>query len=1214
MNISKNIAVLTTMALVAGSIPFMGSTSAYNNKQETTHKIMKMDSEKHIEGIGSLQYLQGNTWTDIKENAYYSKSVQFRFTVNTEKIKLQNITAYVFADDKAISIIDFSGTDNNTKVLEKGNYREYYFQLDQDRLTAVHKLEVSLNINESVLTEEVEEDSSKTEQTDEGSETEIEETPYIHISFPKIYIEARIPELVLASDYVSDTWTSEDVVVNLSNMQENQKAQTIFYVKKIGESNYKEIEDTDLETIVDSNGSKQYLYHIRDSVKGSYYFKAGYVLTDSRQSNLSKEQKIDVQIDKALPQVKVSQSMQEWTNKEVVFTLSNLGKNISDITYYVKHNNEEWEQIKTSQYTVLEEENGGRYQFKAVSAVGEEGSIYKNVQQKSWISEEYKVYIDKQKPKENKVNIERKAKDTGTGEWYSKVPSITLDVTQDEGSKVSGYYRLYAEEEERNYNLYEEGKDLAIKEDGRYILETYAEDEAGNQSDVIYKKINVDTTKPEITNIQFTDLNGKQLEPKDIIGYPYMTNQNVLVTIEAEDALSGVDRIVYKSVESDQIKEKTIQGNKVQFTISPRFVGKISAYAVDKMGNISSVRVSDGLIEEIKKPIITIDSNTELSKWQNTDIVCNIGVQDSDSGIEKIIYEVNNSVIKTIDYSKERTLKKSNQQTITFSEESKDSNGDTLKVTAIDRTGNQRVITKKVYLDKTKPEVIIKGIKEKGYFNKNQQLDITIEEAIYQYATVDIDVERYVDGNKLPYSVPELVMSGNITSRSLKFEQDGTYIVTVKAADKAGNRSETVTKEFIIDKTAPVIQLSGAEHTYYANDVELNIAVQESNYENNNVDIQVVREHNGQVAKEKIKGWTSTGKNTLSQEKFTLDGNYTVKVSSVDRAGNKAKEQTVKFVIDQTAPAVAVEGITPYEVTSKEVNLKSLITENNIMQNGTKLEIRREDINGKTEIITSQYLETPEKESSHETSIKEEGKYDVVISSTDKARNTTKKEVHFIIDRTAPQIANLDEYNGKYLKSFLWNKDKNAVIRDLTTVESHIFLNGIEYDGNFLAEEDGKYVLEITAEDELHHKSKRTAEFIVDSTAPVIRAVMRSEDNEIITLNDTNTVYQTGRVEIDLADKEDQITGLFVNGEALSLEEEINQYQVPIEEKGIYNIQVQAVDLAGNESSFTAKIECTTKTEKALKTASAAGGAIVLSAVVIAAGVVVYKKKRKNSR
>ena len=238
----------------------------------------------------------------------------------------------------------------------------------------------------------------------------------------------------------------------------------------------------------------------------------------------------------------------------------------------------------------------------------------------------------------------------------------------------------------------------------------------------------------------------------------------------------------------------------------------------------------------------------------------------------------------------------------------------------------------------------------------------------------------------------------------------------------------------------------------------------------------------------------------------------------------------------------------------------------------------------------------------------------MVISSTDKARNTTKKEVHFIIDRTAPQIANLDEYNGKYLKSFLWNKDKNAVIRDLTTVESHIFLNGIEYDGNFLAEEDGKYVLEITAEDELHHKSKRTAEFIVDSTAPVIRAVMRSEDNEIITLNDTNTVYQTGRVEIDLADKEDQITGLFVNGEALSLEEEINQYQVPIEEKGIYNIQVQAVDLAGNESSFTAKIECTTKTEKALKTASAAGGAIVLSAVVIAAGVVVYKKKRKNSR
>lgn len=1210
MNISKKIAALTAIVLVASNMPFIESTSIYANTEETLHKVITMDSQnQNIEGISSLQYLQKEgVWSDIQENAYYSGTVQFRFVIDTTKVKLKNVAINIEQDGKISNVIDFSDKKDNTKVLENGHYKEYYFQVNRDNLTAVHTLEISLDINKPELAGETEEDSSKIEETDTELDTETEQMPYIKIPFPKIYLETRIPELNPTSDYIQNTWTSKDVVVSLENVQKNQKVQTIYYVKKPEEQQYTKIEDTDLEMVKGNDGSNQYLYHIRDSGKGTYYFRAGYALEDSNEHYLSEEWKIDVQIDKILPQIKVDQSEEGWTSKDVVFTLNNLAKNISDITYYVKHNDGEWEQIRGNRYTVSAEEKGERYRFKAISAVGEESSIYQNAEQKNWISGEHKVYIDKKKPVENKANIVRKSGDVGTGEWYSKVPDITLDVTQDEGSKVSGYYRLYPEGTEKSYRLYEEGTNLTIQEDGRYILETYAEDEAANQSNVTQQKINVDTTKPEITNIQFTDLNGNQLEPKDIIGYPYMTNKKVLVTIEAADALSGVDRIVYKSVGSNQIQEKVKKGDKVQFTISPKFIGKISAYAVDKMGNTSNVMISDGLIEEITKPIITIDSKVDLSKWQNKDFTCNVNVQDSDSGIEKIIYEVNGNVIKETDYSKERTLKKSNRQVITFSEESKDSEGDTLKITAIDRAGNQRVITKKVYLDKTKPKVTVKGIDKKGYFNENQKLDITVEEAIYQYAVIDINVERYVDGSKVSYPTPELTMNGRVASKSLKFWQDGTYIVTVQVVDKAGNRSEVVKKEFIIDKTAPVIQLSGIEHRYYADDVQLNVAVQESNYENNHVDIQVIREYNGKVTKNTRNDWKSTGKNTLSRKNFSVDGSYTVKVSAVDRAGNRAEERTVKFIIDQTAPDIVVEGIAPYEITNKAVNLKSLITENNIMQGGTKLEIRKEDINGKTEIIKSEYLETPEKESRYETSIKEEGKYDVIILSTDKAKNTTKRELHFIIDKTAPKIANLDEYNGKYLKSFIWNRDKNDIIQDLTAVESHIFLNGIEYDGNFSMEDDGKYVLEITAEDELHQKSKKSAEFIVDSTAPVIRAVMKNEDNETIHLNDKNTVYQTGRVEIGLSDKEDWITRLSVNGKEVAVNDKINQYQIPIEEKGIYDIQVEALDLAGNISSFTAKIECTSKTEKVLKIVGVTGGVIVL-AVVIGGGV--YRKRKK---
>lgn len=1211
MKILKNIAALTTIALIAGDTTHIESTSIYANIRETSHKIVTIDSQnKGVEGISSLQYLQEEgTWADIKEHAYYSKAVQFRFIIDTTKINPKNIAINVYIDGKVSNVIELSGTEDNVKVLENDQYREYYFQLNNDNLTTVHTLEINLEINKPVS---VQEDSSKLENIDADLDTETEKTSYKQISFPKIYLEARTPELILTSDYVSNTWTSEDIVVRLGNVQKEQKVQTIYYVKKPGEKQYTEITDTELEMMEGSSGNKQHLYCIQENGKGTYSFKAGYKLEDSNQFNLSEEQRIDVQIDKILPQIKVNQSEEGWTSKDVVFTLSNLAKNVSDIMYYVKHNDGEWEQINTNQYIVSVEEKGECYQFKAVSAVGEESSIYENAQQKSWISEEHKVYIDKQNPVENKVNIVRKSGDRGTGEWYSEIPDIMLNVTQNEGSQVSGYYKLYQEGTEKSYRLYEEGSNIAIQEDGKYILETYAEDEAVNQSNVIQQKINVDTTKPEITNIQFTDLNGNQLKPKDIIGYPYITNKKVLVTIEAADALSGIDKIVYKSIGSNQIKENTKQGNKVQFTISPQFIGKISAYAVDKMGNTSNVMVSDGLIEEIKKPIITIDSKVDLSKWQKADFNCNVGVEDSDSGIEKIIYEINDTVIKETNYSKEKTLKKSNRQTITFSEESKDGKGDIFKVTAIDKAGNQRVMTKKVYLDKTKPKVIVNGIDNKEYFNKSRKLDITIEEAIYQYAAIDINVERYVDGSKAAYSAPEFVMNGKTASKSLKFGQDGTYIVTVQAVDKAGNRSEVVKKEFIIDKTAPIIELSGVKHTYYADDVPLNIAVQESNYENNQVDIQVTREYDGKITKNTLDGWKSTGKTTLFQKNFTLNGNYTIRVSSIDKAGNKAKEQTINFVIDQTAPNVVVEGIAPYEITNKVVHLKSLITENNMMQDGTKIEISRENISGKKELITTEYLKTLEKESTYETSIKKEGKYHVVISSTDKAKNTTKKELYFIIDKTVPKIIGLDDYNGKYLKVFSWNKDKNDIIQDLTAVESHIFLNGIEYDGDFSTKEDGKYVLEITAEDELHHKSKSSVEFIVDSTAPVIQAAMKNEDNEATILNSENTVYQTGRVEIVLSDKEDWIEKLVVNGKEIAIEKKINQYQIPIDEKGNYDIQVEAADLAGNTSSFTAKIECTSKTEKVLKIVGGIGIVIVLAAVI--RGVVCMKRRKRITK
>lgn len=1255
-NTKRWIATILTVALATYRMPTI-SNSVFAEEADTSiireenrHEDVPVDveekeeeKENEKEEISALQYLsEDGKWMYLEEGTYYSKISKLRFV----------ITAPELVGEKTAVTISSGNQSETYKIEENGklkhsvseNQNEFILDLDLDLEKWKDIIDYKVTVTYTILKEEPKKEevteTTEPEENQEATETtepevyqeerettepeknqEVTETTVLEENQeeePVTITKKEEEKSVLVGDFhmlqqgaklevscdQAGKWVDQDVSVQLSCPTISDKIPVLFYVKKPNEKEFSQIAENDLAFA----GEGTYTYKIRENSKGDWAFRASYDLKYIGERIFSEEQKVDIRLDKVLPNIKVEQNKTGWTNQDVVFSLSNEADNISEISYYVKKNEEDWKLIEGKQYMVSEDESGNQYQFKVVSEVGEDSSIYKQDEQKKWLSTVYTAFVDKTIPKEAEYILTREEGDTGTGNWYGKSPKIQFHYTQDEGSEVALYYRIYADGE-TEHQKYKEGETITLSNDGKYTLEYYTEDEAGNRSKVQAEKIYLDTTKPKITDISFFNEKGEPLQLLDIISYPYITNKKVLVKVTASDNLSGVDKIVYQSSDGKQIKKKTVSGQEIQFTITPDFKGTLQVYCIDKLGNISNTKESEGLISEAVKPSIQVEFNKDIKQWHKSNIKCKTMIEDYDAGISKIICKYAGETIKEVDYSKKNSLIYKKELNLTLIKEADTKEGNKLEITVYDNAGNVKKITKNIYIDKTKPVITAEGVEEEKHYKNPVTMHLTVEEDIYPYTTVDIQVERMVDGAQAAYPAQKFVLDDIISQKSLSFSEDGTYTITINATDKAQNKSETIRKKFVVDRTAPVIEISGVKKQYYGKNVDLNIQVVESNYKDDEVNIEVTKTLEGKKSKVDVLPFQSTGKSSAIQKILSEDGDYVVKVTAQDKAGNKAKNQTVKFTVDKTAPQIVFEGVKEKQVTSKNITLKSMVKEWNYLETGANISIIREDMDGAFEEVVAQDMRFTEIQSKFDTILSKEGIYTAKITAKDRADNKTKKEITFTIDKSAPQIGDLEQYDGKYLSAFSWNQGVNDFVKDLTVVENHVYLNGEEKIGNFTIEQDGKYVLEWMAKDQLEHESKKKAEFIVDSTAPEITAFIETDKQERISLEKNISVYEGGTIKISLADKEDWIKQVRFNGNNMMLKDSVNQYEIAIREKGTYPLEIQAVDFAGNESTYQTQIKYEDKPSKFLKIAIPVG---IILALLLGGTVVFWKGRRKK--
>lgn len=501
---------------------------------------------------------------------------------------------------------------------------------------------------------------------------------------------------------------------------------------------------------------------------------------------------------------------------------------------------------------------------------------------------------------------------------------------------------------------YSIGEDIPLKElkkDGKYKLIVSGEYKDSAKKFTFEKYFNIDNEKPTF------DIKGV----KD----GTITNQDVTLSVKAND---NVDVDVDKSsitLSGENIKGAALNRN---LTISKEGRYDLKVVIVDAAGNEAKKDISF----TIDKTKPTINSKTADGAFVKK--ISDVEFATDDANIEKM----------------ELALAKQNSSPITITKEGNsislkdEPSGDAIDeawnitVKATDKAGNTEVKSMSVHKDNVAPKVDINGVEDGKFYNKDVNIKAAVEDA--------------------NIATKEMTINGTVVSGlDQTITKEGEYDVSVKGVDKSGN--ETVKSlHFTIDKTPPVTTISGlvAKKHYQKPDM-----AKFSVNEPAEIHYEVIAD--GKTIKE--------GKGD-SFDGYTVDGDYTVKAWSIDRAGNVGEKATISFVKDSTAPTVDLSGVSEgkYYNTNKGVSIS--VNERYYDTNKVSVTAYRERKGQRYNVPFS--FKSNAVNSTNTLNANETGTYHITVSAVDEAGNKSKtKSITFTVDKEKPVITiNVKANNG----------------------------------------------------------------------------------------------------------------------------------------------------------------------------------------------------------
>lgn len=277
------------------------------------------------------------------------------------------------------------------------------------------------------------------------------------------------------------------------------------------------------------------------------------------------------------------------------------------------------------------------------------------------------------------------------------------------------------------------------------------------------------------------------------------------------------------------------------------------------------------------------------------------------------------------------------------------------------------------YIDKVAPVITISGV-EDGSANAGEVVPvITVNEDNYNQEEINISVETGLGTNVTVAKAAKPIENGfSYTLTDMTTKEDNVYYLTVSATDLAGNNAELV-YSFSLNRHGSTYDLSGisglTQKTYYKSSdipdmkiVEMNVDKVEkfSVYVSRNgnvlpskqVKLRAFTDNDEICYKVETQGSERTGyryEYTIFKENFEQEGVYNISFYSKDEAGNEVnntldeKGAEVRFVIDNTAPKVIIDGIEAGEVYAAESQTVNVMVTDNFMLNEAEFYLVNED-------------------------------------------------------------------------------------------------------------------------------------------------------------------------------------------------------------------------------------------------------------------------------
>lgn len=495
------------------------------------------------------------------------------------------------------------------------------------------------------------------------------------------------------------------------------------------------------------------------------------------------------------------------------------------------------------------------------------------------------------------------------GAWVSKAPEYSFDISDNCGIDHVVVTINGEEMVNKSYsavNVIKESipvslADATANSDGSYDIVVSVYDNSGLVS-TWSDSVRVDVTAPVISNFEITgatNIIGSSIDGEDSYGFFFDGNGVVYVVVEDNGASSGIKSVWTRLEGYEWVENPLNSEGKAEVVIPKEFKGKLEAYAVDNVNNVSAVNSPDLLVSESagthdssEKLVITLP-NTEYTDINglplyNSDVTVEALVACTTSGINSVQWGIGGaynvpSDINAIVYDKNLITEANSVFKVV-----ENKNGMKVVVSATDMVGHITESSKLFSIDKDKPsiEVIYNVTSENDHYNVTRIATIKVTERNFNPDLFKIDG---VYGDVGIWS-----NEGDVWSTTITFVNNNVYSFTLDCIDRAGNSAvQYVSESFVIDKTAPVISRVDDNKEslvgWYNYAPKLKFQVTE-NYLN---------EYSVYINEEKVLSGTSS-EIILDTSKYT-NMRVNVRVCVIDKAGN-TDEYVYSYSHDNTAP------------------------------------------------------------------------------------------------------------------------------------------------------------------------------------------------------------------------------------------------------------------------------------------------------------------------